>query len=258
MIFDTHAHYDDQRFDEDRDEVLSGLKDRGVMKLVNVGADIQTTKNSIALADRYPFIYAAAGVHPSDIDQMNEETYAWLAAQAAHKKVVAIGEIGLDYYWDKDPKVRENQKVWFVRQLELARQCCLPVIIHSRDAAGDTLELMKAHASQMEGVIHCFSSSVEIAREYLKMNYYIGIGGVITFKNSKTLKEVAAYTPLDRIVVETDCPYLAPVPYRGKRNDSGYIPYVIDAIAEIKGISREKVEAQTWKNAHCLYHLKDE
>lgn len=253
MIFDTHAHYDDAQFDTDREALLQSLNENGIGCVVNIGANIESTKSSVALAEKYPFIYAAVGVHPSDANQLDENVYQWLKSLTVHEKVVAVGEIGLDYYWDKEAAVRENQRKWFVRQLELARECKLPVSVHSRDAAKDTLDIVKQHGRDVGGVIHCFSYGVELAREYLNMDYYIGVGGVVTFSNAKNIKEVVAYAPMDRLVIETDCPYLAPVPNRGKRNSSLNLPYVVRTISEIKGISPEEVEAITWKNGMDLY-----
>ena len=188
---------------------------------------------------------------------MDETVCDWLKACAKQPRVVAIGEIGLDYYWDKEEAVRSSQRRWFIRQLEMARECDLPVSIHSRDAAKDTLDIMKEYGKDLGGVIHCFSYSVEMAREYVKMGYYIGVGGVVTFKNAKAIKAVVEDIPLERIVVETDCPYLAPVPNRGKRNSSLNLPWVIREISQIKGVSREEVEAVTWKNAIALYRMND-
>lgn len=256
MIFDTHAHYDDEQFDQDRDILLESFMENRIGRVVNVGANIASTKASIALAEKYPFIYAAVGVHPSDAGEMDESVCQWLKSLCALPKVVAIGEIGLDYYWDKEETVRQNQKEWFVRQLKLADECGLPVCIHSRDAAKDTLDIMKSYGRNLGGVIHCFSYSVEIAREYVKMGYYIGIGGVVTFNNAKTLKAVVADIPLEHIVLETDCPYLAPVPNRGKRNSSLNLPYVVKAISEIKGVSAQEVEAVTWENAMQMYRMR--
>lgn len=256
MIFETHAHYDDESFDEDREQLLCSLPEQGIGRVINVGASIETTKTTLALAAKYDFIYAAVGVHPSDIDGLNEETYAWLKQQAAFPKTVAIGEIGLDYYWDKEPEVQKAQRYWFKRQLELARETKLPVIIHSRDAAADTMEVMRdAHAEEIPGVIHCYSYSKEMAQEFIRMGYYIGVGGVVTFKNAKKLKETVESIPLERILLETDCPYMAPEPYRGTRNDSSNIPYVIAKIAELKGITAEEVERVTEQNARKLFSL---
>ena len=256
MIFESHAHYDDRKFDEDREALIECLPENDIKYVVNIGSDIESTRASLLLAEKYPFFYAAAGVHPSDVQQLNEETFAWLKKQAGHEKCVAVGEIGLDYYWDKDPIVRENQKNWFCRQLDLARELKLPVVVHSRDAAKDTLDIVKVmNAKETGGVIHCFSYSVEIAREYLNMGFYIGIGGVVTFDNAKALKEVTRYAPLDRILLETDCPYLAPVPNRGKRNSSLNLKYIAQAIAQIKGLTYDQVIQATSANAIRMYDL---
>ena len=253
MIFETHAHYDDKMFDEDRESLLESMQEAGIGRIVNIGADLASTASSIALAEKYPFIYAAAGVHPSDAAQLNEHTFQWLSEQTAHEKVVAVGEIGLDYYWEKDPEVRANQRYWFRRQLNLAREKVLPVSIHSRDAAKDTLDIMRQeHAGTTGGIIHCFSYSKEIAAEYLKMGLYLGIGGVVTFENAKKLKEVVKYAPLSQIVLETDSPYLAPKPNRGKRNSSLNLPYVVRMIAELKEVTEEEVISVTRENARTL------
>ena len=223
MIFETHAHYDDERFEEDRDALITSMPGRGVGAIINVGASIESTKTTLALSEKYPFVYAAVGVHPSDISGLNEETFAWLKEQTKKEKVAAVGEIGLDYYWDKEPEVQKQQRYWFAEQMKMAREASLPVIIHSRDAAADTMEVMKSvHAEEIPGVIHCYSYSKEMAQEFIKMGYYIGVGGVVTFKNAKKLKETVQEIPLDRILLETDCPYMAPEPHRGERNDSSY------------------------------------
>lgn len=255
MIFDTHAHYDDEEFDADREELLASLPEHGIEAVVNVGASIQTTKNTLELIKKYPFVYGAVGVHPSNTDELNEQLLDWLKHIAKEEKVVAIGEIGLDYHWNKpEPKV---QKEWFVRQMQVAREVELPIIIHSREAAKDTLDIMKAErAKDLGGVIHCFSYGTEMAREYLNMGFYLGIGGVLTFKNAKKVREVVEYAPMDRIVLETDCPYLAPVPNRGKRNSSLNLPYVVEAISQIKGLTTEEVIAITNWNAKELYRMK--
>lgn len=254
-IFDTHAHYDDEDFDNDREELLGSMKEHGVGTIVNVGANMNSCKTTLALAEQYPFIYGALGVHPSDCGDLTENDIAWIHANSSHEKIVAIGEIGLDYYWDTAE--RSVQKKWFVRQLELAKETGLPVIIHSREAAQDTLEIMKSeHKDTTGGVIHCFSYGVEMAREYLNMDYYLGVGGVLTFKNGKKLKEVVEYAPMEKLVLETDCPYLAPVPYRGKRNSSLYLPYVIEMMAEIKGMTPDEVIRVTRENAERLYRIE--
>ena len=254
MIFESHAHYDDEAFDEDRETLLASMQENGIEYIINVGADLASTGRSIALAERYPFIYAAVGVHPDGVGELNEENFQWLREQCAHPKAVAVGEIGLDYYWDEPD--REIQKKWFVRQLSIAKDTGLPVVIHSRDAAKDTMDIIKAeHKGTTGGVIHCFSYGVDQAREYLDMGYFLGIGGVLTFKNAKKLKEVAEYAPMDRLVLETDCPYLTPVPYRGKRNSSLYLSYVAEALAELKGMEKDEVIRVTAENARRLYRL---
>jgi len=259
MIFETHAHYDDGRFDDDRDELLCQLKQAGVGRVINVGASLESTKTTLALSEKYDFVFAAVGVHPSEIEDLNEAGYQWLKDNADAQKVVAIGEIGLDYYWDKESKVQANQRYWFGRQLEMAREKNLPVIIHSRDAAADTMQVMKEHhAEEIAGVIHCYSYSKEMALEFIKMGYYIGIGGVVTFKNAKKLVETVEAIPLERILIETDCPYMAPEPFRGKRNSSLYLPYVIEKIAVLKGITKEEVEKVTEENARKLFSKVNE
>lgn len=236
MIFETHAHYDDERFEEDRDALITSMPGRGVGTIINVGASIESTKTTLALSEKYPFVYAAVGVHPSDISGLNEETFAWLKEQTKKEKVAAVGEIGLDYYWDKEPEVQKQQRYWFAEQMKMAREASLPVIIHSRDAAADTMEVMKSvHAEEIPGVIHCYSYSKEMAQEFIKMGYYIGVGGVVTFKNAKKLKETVQEIPLDRILLETDCPYMAPEPVRGTRNEPSNIPYIAAAIAAARG-----------------------
>ncbi|MCI8374486.1 MAG: TatD family hydrolase [Lachnospiraceae bacterium] len=252
MIFESHAHYDDEAFDQDREEILRECRDQGIEAIVNVSASLSSVKSTLALAKQYPFLYAAVGIHPDETGELNEESFAWLREQCRQPKVVAVGEIGLDYYWDKER--HELQKYWFHRQMELAKELKLPVIIHSREAAADTLEaVQKAHSPKLRGVIHCFSYTAELARAYLDMGYYIGIGGVVTFKNAKKLKEVVKMLPLERILLETDCPYLAPEPHRGKRNSSLNLPYIAEAIGRLKGVETEKVIRVTNENAKALY-----
>lgn len=254
MIFDTHAHYDDDAFDEDRDELLSGMREQNVEYIVNVGASMASSERSMKLAEKYPFVYAAVGVHPDEVGELDAEKFEKLRQWTTHEKVKAVGEIGLDYYWDKEK--HDLQKHWFMRQMELASECSLPMIVHSREAAKDTLDMViAAKPLELSGIIHCYSYSVEQAREYLNMGYYIGIGGVVTFKNAKKLKEVAEYTPLSQIVLETDCPYLAPTPFRGKRNDSSKIAYVAEEIAAIKQIPVEEVIRITNENGRRLYQI---
>ena len=254
MIFETHAHYDDERFDEDRDILIEKLFQKNICNIINVGASIESTKTTIALAKKYENMYAAAGVHPSDIAGLNEETLAWLKEQTKDPKVIAVGEIGLDYYWDKEEEVQKAQRYWFAQQMGLARESQLPVIIHSRDAAEDTMRVMKeVHAEEIPGVIHCYSYSPEMAKEFIKMGYYIGVGGVVTFKNAKKLKETVMQIPLERILLETDSPYMAPEPHRGSRNDSGHLVCVAEKIAELKGITAKEVENATLANARKLF-----
>ena len=254
MIFESHAHYDDSKFDDDREELLSTMQENGIEKIINIGCSIESCKSTLELTKQYPFVYGAMGIHPSDIGDLNEDTFLWLREQVKKEKVVAVGEIGLDYYWDKEEEVQKNQRIWFRRQLELAKENNLPVIIHSRDAAADTMEIMKeAYVQGIKGVIHCFSYSKEQAQEYVKMGYYIGVGGVVTFKNAKKLKETVAEIGLPHIVLETDCPYMAPEPHRGTRNDSRNLIYVVKTIAELTGTTPEEVEAVTWENAKKLF-----
>ncbi len=254
MIFETHAHYDDDRFDDDREAVLADAEAKGICPIINVGASIESTKTTLELARTHKNIYAAVGVHPSDVDGLNEQTFAWLREQTGWKKTVAVGEIGLDYYWEKNEEAQRDQRCWFARQLALAREAELPVIIHSRDAAADTIQVMReCHAEEIPGVIHCYSYSKELALEFVKMGYYIGVGGVVTFKNAKKLAETVEAVPMERILLETDCPYMAPEPFRGKRNDSRNIPYVIAKIAQIRGMSPKEVERITEENAYRLF-----
>lgn len=254
MIFDSHAHYDDKRFDEDRDTLLKSFSEHGIGAVVNVCADKDSLETTPALSDAYDHFYAAVGIHPSEIADLDETVLEQIRQLTGREKTVAIGEIGLDYYWEKDPEVRKMQAFWFERQLALAKETGLPVIIHSRDAAKDTFEIMqKAAEDQIPGVIHCYSYSAEQAAEYVRMGYYIGIGGVVTFSNGRKLRETVETVPLDRILLETDAPYLAPEPHRGKRNASLFLPLVAAAISEIKGISTQEVEDATWQNACRLF-----
>ena len=255
MIIDTHAHYDDEQFDADRDELLKKMQENGIGVIVNAGSTIESWDKIRRLTEEYPFVYGAVGVHPDETGSLDEAGMAEMERMLDLEKIVAVGEIGLDYYWDNE--AHEVQKKWFIRQIELARKKEMPVIIHSREAAADTFEIMKEHAAGMKAVIHCYSYSPEMAREYVKMGYYIGVGGVVTFKSAKKLKEVVEEIPLSSIVLETDCPYLAPEPYRGKRNCSLYLPYVAEKIARIKGVSVEEVVSRTEENSRDLYGLRD-
>lgn len=253
MIFDTHAHYDDTQFDGDREELLGKMEAEGIGAIVNAGSTIESWERIIRLTEKYPFMYGAVGVHPDEAGTLNEKAFQRMEALLDCGKIVAVGEIGLDYYWDREE--HDLQKKWFIRQLNLAGEKQMPVIIHSREAAADTMEIMKNYGRGLQGVIHCFSYSPEMAREYVKMGYFIGVGGVVTFKNGRKLKETVKTIPLESIVLETDCPYLAPVPFRGKRNSSLYLPYVAEEIAQIKGITCEEVIRQTEINARKLYNL---
>ncbi len=256
MIFESHAHYDDAKFDDDRELLLQRLLSDSICGIINVGASIESTKASIALAEKHSAVYAAAGVHPEMADELDEDSFVWLKEQLRHPKVVAVGEIGLDYYHGKEQTVRERQKHWFARQLELAKVSGLPVIIHSRDAAQDTLRIMKdTHADEISGVVHCFSYAVNLAEEFVAMGYFIGVGGVVTFKNGKKLVETVKKIPLEKILLETDAPYLSPEPFRGSRNDSSNLVYAAERIAQIKGITADEVIDVTRRNGERLFHI---
>lgn len=252
MYFDSHAHYDDERFDEDRIELLERLPLEGVDYVVNAAASMESSYTSVELANTYEYIYATVGVHPHEVENMTEKDIEALKKLVQNKKVVAIGEIGLDYYYDFSP--RELQRKWFSAQLELAKELNLPVVIHSRDACQETFDTLMASGIK-EGVIHCFSGSKELAKEYVKRGFYIGIGGALTFKNARKAVEVVEAIPLESILIETDCPYLTPVPHRGKRNDSSYLGHVVDKIAEIKSISTLEVSNITTYNAKKLFKI---
>ena len=254
MIFDTHSHYDDEAFDEDREALLYNMRTSGVERIVNVGADIVSSRTALALAERYDFMYCALGVHPSETGSLTEADMDWIREHANHKKVVAIGEFGLDYHWPEPDAA--TQKKWFYRQIELAKEVQLPIIIHSREAAAETMAVLtETKAYECGGVIHCYSYSPEMAKEYVKMGFYIGIGGVVTFKNAKKLKKTVEELSLGDIDLETDCPYLAPEPMRGKRNDSSLLVHVAEKIAQLKRVSVDEVIDVTTKNAQKLYHL---
>ena len=257
-IFDTHAHYDDEAFDEDRESLIGSLREKGIGNVCNIGASMESCRTTLALAEKYPFFYGALGVHPNETKDLTEEDMDWLRKASGSEKIVAIGEIGLDYYWHKEKEEHLLQQKVFRQQMDIAREKKLPFMIHSRDAAEDTLNIVKEYMQDgmYGGVIHCFSYSKEIAREYLNMGLYLGIGGVVTFKNAKKLKEVVEYAPLEQLVLETDSPYLSPEPNRGKRNSSLNLPYVAAMIAELKGISGEEVIAVTEENAKRLLFRK--
>ncbi|MCR5744031.1 MAG: TatD family hydrolase [Lachnospiraceae bacterium] len=256
MIFDTHAHYDDEQFNEDRDELIGAIHEGGVGRIVDICANADSYRAVLELAHRYPFIYAAVGVHPDDVGKLDEAYFSQIERAACDDKCVAIGEIGLDYHWMVSPK--EVQQEWFRRQIDLARRLKKPFVIHSRDAAADTLSVVKDEKSwEIGGVMHCFSYEVEMAREYLNMGFFLGVGGVVTYKNGRKLKEVVTYAPIEQILVETDCPYLSPTPHRGERNNSSYIKYVIEEIARLKNMESVAVEEITYQNACRFYNLSD-
>lgn len=253
MIIDTHAHYDDEQFQEDRDILLRSMETGGIGAIVNASASVDSWERVLELTRTYPFVYGMIGVHPDEVGDLNEERFSKMERLLSEDKIVAVGEIGLDYYWDKES--HEEQKRWFVRQLDLARRKHLPVNIHSREAAADTMEIMKQYAQGVNAIIHCYSYSREMAEEYVKMGYLIGVGGVVTFKNAKRLKETVKAIPLTQIVLETDCPYLAPEPNRGKRNSSLNLPYVAQAVAELKDTTVEEVIRVTAENAKRFYAI---
>jgi TatD DNase family protein len=256
LIFDTHAHYDDHQFEDDRYSLLDSMKEAGIGTIVNNAADLESVETSLELAHRYDFVYAAVGVHPENAYELDDSKLLWLRDKSHDPKAVAIGEIGLDYHYPDNPD-RDTQIKWFRAQLRLALEEKLPVVIHSRDAAADTMEIMKEAASKgIVADIHCYSYSPEQALEYVKMGFYIGVGGVVTFKNGKKLKQTVDKIPLDRILLETDCPYMAPEPFRGSRNSSVYLPYVVKAIADIKGVTPQEVVDITEQNARRFYGIR--
>lgn len=254
MFFDSHAHLDDERFDPDRDEVIKGLKSEDISLYINVGADINSSKKSIELAEKYDFIYAAAGVHPHDAADLSESDMDILEKMLSHKKVVALGEIGLDYFYDNSP--RELQRKWFIRQMELAKKTDMPVIIHCRDAMGECLEIIKKSGIK-KGVMHCFSGSRESALVLLNLGWYISFSGSVTFKNAKKLQQAAEIVPIERMFIETDSPYLSPEPMRGRRNNPAYVRHVAEKIADIKGISLDAVAKITKENAKNFFGIKE-
>ena len=252
MYFDSHSHMDDRRFDGDREEIINDLLNHDVGLLMNVGCDLESSERSVALAEQYPFIYAAVGSHPDDADHVNSKLLDRYRRLAEHEKVRAIGEIGLDYHYEDVP--RAQQIIAFEQQLELAEALKLPVIVHEREAHGDAMEIVKRHPDA-RGVFHCFSGSKELALWLVERGWYIGFTGVVTFKNARRAVEAVQALPIERILIETDCPYMAPEPYRGRRNDSRYVPLVAAKIAEIKGISPEEAGNITAENAKRLFSI---
>ena len=253
MLFDTHAHYDDDWFDEDRDALLASMPEKGVGLIVNPGITVETSRQAIAMAERYPHVYAAVGIHPENCHDFVPQHIDELRKLARHPKVVAIGEIGLDYYWDTNPPKEFQQEV-LRAQLALARELKLPVIIHDRDAHADTLAIVKEFP-EVTGVFHCYSGSVEDARTLVKMGWMLSFNGAATFKNARKAPEVIAEVPMEQLMIETDAPYLAPVPHRGKRNDSGLVYLVAEKIAQIKGLTAEEVAEITWENGKRFFRI---
>ena len=253
-IFDTHAHYDADQFASDREAVLTALPAAGVGLVVDPGCDVASSREAVALAERFDHVYAAVGIHPEDCDGCTDADFDVIRELCRREKVVAVGEIGLDYYWKENPP-RDFQEQVFRRQIELALELDLPVIIHDREAHGDSLRIVLDYPG-LRGVFHCFSGSPEMAQELLKRGWYLGFDGPITYKNAKRAPEVAAITPLDRIVSATDAPYMAPVPFRGKRNDSRLLPYVVEKLAEWKGVTPEEMTDITWQNGKRLFGLE--
>jgi TatD DNase family protein len=253
MFIDSHAHYDDDWFNEDRESLIADLHANGIDKIVNIGSSVKTSKTSVELAEKYDFVWAAVGVHPEDCVGMTENDLEFVRTLAKNKRVVAIGEIGLDYHYaDVSPK--ENQQLWFEKQLDLAAELDLPIVVHAREATQDTFDMIR-ESKVRKGVIHAFSGSAEVAKEYIKMGFYIGVGGVVTFKNGKSLVRTVENIPLEKIVIETDAPYLSPVPNRGKRNDSSNLIYTAQKIAELKGVAVEEVAKVTSHNSEMLFGI---
>lgn len=254
MLFDTHAHLNAIQYEEDIVEVITRAVSESVTHIVVVGFDKDTIKRAIELTDQYDMLYAAVGWHPVDAIDMTEDDLKWIKELTSHPKVVAIGEMGLDYYWDKSPK--EIQKEVFRKQIQLAKEVQLPIIIHNRDATEDVVKILQEEgASEVGGIMHCFTGSLEVAKQCMDMNFYISFGGPVTFKNAKKPKEVATEIPMERLLIETDCPYLTPHPFRGKRNEPSYVKYVAEQIAELKGLSVEEVAKITSDNAKELFGI---
>ncbi len=255
MFFDSHAHLDDKRFDSDRDALIAQIHENGVDFVMNVGADIDSSTRAVTLAEQHDCIYAAVGVHPHDADSMTEDKLDMLRKWASHKKVKAIGEIGLDFYYDNSD--RRAQRYWFERQMELAHEVGLPVIIHDRDAHEDCMAILKQKRVDMcGGVMHCYSGSAEMAKQVLKLGMYISVAGPVTFKNAAKLPEIVRMVPAERLLIETDCPYLSPEPHRGERNHSGHVRYVAQKVAEIRGMTVEEVAEMTKRNAMTLFNIQ--
>ncbi|MGD6778057.1 MULTISPECIES: TatD family hydrolase [Bacillaceae] len=255
MLFDTHVHLNADQYEEDLQEVLDRAQAEKVTNMVVVGFDRKTITRAMELVEKYDFLYAAVGWHPVDAIDMTEEDLAWIEDLTSHEKVVAIGEMGLDYHWDKSPK--EIQKEVFRKQIQLAKKVKLPIVIHNRDATADVVQILKEEdAKEVGGIMHCFTGSLEVAKECMEMNFYISFGGPVTFKNAKKPKEVVKEIPMEKLLIETDCPYLTPHPYRGKRNEPGYVRLVAEQIAELKELTVEEVAEKTTANAKKLFGIK--
>lgn len=255
MLFDSHAHYDDERFNEDREEAIVAAHEAGIGYILNASSDRDSVVETLSLARKYHYIFGAIGIHPHNVEDIDENFISKLNSYACEPKVVAIGEIGLDYHYDFSP--RELQKKWFARQIRLARELRLPIVVHSREASEDTLRIFKEEsAMEVGGVLHCYTGSLEMAKNFLELDLYIGIGGAVTFKNAKRLLDVVRYIPQNRLLIETDCPYMTPEPHRGKRNDSRYVRLVAERIAELRGESYHEVEKYTTQNAKDLFKIE--
>ena len=255
MLIDSHVHLDDRRYDNDRDRIIKALKDDGIELVLNIGADLQTSIASVSLAEKYDNVYAVVGVHPHSAKEVDDSTLEILKSFAPRDKVVAIGEIGLDFHYDNSP--RDVQRKWFKKQLELAKEVNLPVVIHSREADQETFDIIKeAQDGNLRGVLHCFSGSPEMAHEYIKLGFYISLAGPVTFNNARVLKEVAKVLPLDKLLIETDSPYLTPTPNRGKRNEPAYVRYVAAEIAELREMSFDDLVEATNRNTKELFGIK--
>lgn len=252
-LFDTHAHLNDEAFDADREAVIESLAEYGVVRVIDVACDVRTVDKTIELLEKYPFIYGTAGMHPHDASAMDNALMDRLKQVLSHKKMLALGEIGLDYHYDFSP--REVQRKWFAEQLELARELDMPVTLHIREAFGDCMDILKAHKNGLRGVMHCYSGSVETAYECLDLGLAFSFGGAVTFKNAKKPIEVIEKLPLESILLETDCPYMTPVPYRGKRNDPSFIGLVAERLAEVKGMSAEELSEVTFNNANRVFEI---
>jgi len=253
-LFDSHAHYNDEKFENDRDDLIKSIYNSGITKIVNAGYSIESSKKAVEISEKYEFVYATVGVSTNDIENIENNYISKIEEMAQHKKVVAIGEIGLDYYWNKENK--EEQKEVFIRQIELANKLNLPIVIHTREAVMDTIDILKNKIEcTKKGVFHCCPLNVELVKEALKLGFYISFAGPVTFKNSKNASQIIEMVPIDKILVETDSPYLSPEPIRGTRNDSRNVKYIAQKIAEVKNMSLEEVAMQTYKNAKMIFNI---